>query len=138
MSAIAPRDTRAGCRSRSNRADGLPMTITIPSFTLRNFGLYALTGIVTAALTFGLAWVTLPTPAPPPVVPIGSTPREGALGFGLVPAPNAVPKPLPAVPADAVITLVTFHKDKPPAPPVRAGSPPSTGNPLRQTFYRFR
>ena len=76
------------------------MTITIPSFTLKNFGLYAITGLLTAVLTFGLAWVVLPTPAPTPIVPVGATPREGALGFGLVPDPNTVPKPLPAVPGD--------------------------------------
>ena len=113
------------------------MTITIPSFTLKNFGLYAVTGILTAVLTFGLAWVVLPTPAPTPVVPVGATPREGALGFGLVPDPNTVPKALPVVPGDAVITLVTFHKDKPPAPGERAGWWTSSGTPRVPLITQF-
>ena len=113
------------------------MTITIPSFTLKNFGLYAVTGILTAALTFGLAWVILPTPAPTPVVPVGATPREGALGFGLVPDPATVPKPLPAVPGDAVITLVTFHKDKPPATGDRAPWWTSSGTPRVPLITQF-
>jgi len=116
----------------------LAVTITIPSFTLKNFGLYAVTGILTAALTFGLAWVILPTPAPTPVVPVGATPREGALGFGLVPDPATVPKPLPAVPGDAVITLVTFHKDKPqPAPGQRAAWWTSSGTPRVPLITQF-
>ena len=113
------------------------MTITIPTFTLKGFGMYALAGILTAALTFGVAWVVLPTPAPTPVVPAGATPREGAVGFGLVPDPNAPPKALPAVPGNAIITLVTFHKDKPPAPGVRAPWWTSGGTPRVPMITQF-
>ena len=113
------------------------MTIMIPSFTLKGAGLYAITGLLTAVLTFGLAWVILPSPAPTPVVPVGATPREGAEGFGLVPDPNAKPKALPAVPGDAVITLVTFHKDKPPAPGTRAEWWTSSGTPRVPQITQF-
>ena len=113
------------------------MTIMIPTFTLRGLGLYALAGVLTAALTFGVAWVVLPTPAPTPVVPTGATPREGSLGFGLVPDPNAPPKALPAVPGDAIITLVTFHKDKPPAPGTRPEWWTSSGTPRVPMITQF-
>ena len=53
------------------------MTIMIPSFTLKGAGLYAITGLLTAVLTFGLAWVILPSPAPTPVVPVGCDAARG-------------------------------------------------------------
>jgi hypothetical protein len=113
------------------------MTLTIPNFSLKGFGTYIVAGVLTAAITFGVAWVVLPTPAPTPVIPNGATPREGALGFGLVPDPNAPPKSLPAAPQNIVITLVSFHKDQPPAPGTRADWWTSTGTPRVPQITQF-
>lgn len=113
------------------------MTITIPAFSVKNLGLYLLTGLLTAALTFGVAWVVLPTPAPTPVVPTGATPREGGPGFGIVPDPNTPPKALPAVPSEAVITLVTFHKDALPPIGTRPEWWTSSGTPRVPQITQF-
>lgn len=73
--------------------------------------------VMTSAMTFGVAWAVIPSPAPEGLaVPSSPAPADIAAGFQSVPAAGASARELPAPPADAVITLASYRVDLPPIP----------------------
>jgi hypothetical protein len=84
----------------------------------RTFGLFSVSLLVMAAVTFGLVFVA--SPARQPSLASGVSPEDQAAGFGLVSDPSNGPTTLGPPPTESVIQLVSFNPDKPPLTSERA------------------